>query len=551
VQLYCEIQESIIKPEALDVEDTNHARLLIESYRTIANEKLNSFPPEKLKPIISSLNIRYEAAQYFLELRKFAKVDALSYKWSELAFQFMINAPAPLNLLEAWIMDTKELAEPLSPNLSKYLDNDQFVRFLRLRPLFRDIYNYEVKGYFAASNAVAKSEPVQSVISDINIVNGDKFQYKSFTTFENKSEYKDFYIKIKPHLAQYEVTLESGSDNFTDHAIEIPFQEFEKFNSVSPTSFSMRNATFVFNDQAELLKAQGTLLYNTIFASDSLKSFFISALKEEVKRRIVIEFDSQLLSKLPWESLYIPELEIFPALYTRFSIVRNFPNPSPINRRTLTPPLRILVVTASPKDLSLLALEDEILTMEKTLADAIRNGQAKLEIIRHATIDAIQQSLRRFQPHLFHFAGHAVASQESQDGLLILENSDGSMRKLEASLLKSLLVDSNISLAVLNSCDTGTNNTVNAVTSLAGELVKGGITAAIATTEVLLDSAALMFSREFYRAFVDGYTLEESITEARKAICMERLNWASYTLFSGTTNLDLFKLTLSRTSKDN
>jgi CHAT domain-containing protein len=113
-------------------------------------------------------------------------------------------------------------------------------------------------------------------------------------------------------------------------------------------------------------------------------------------------------------------------------------------------------------------------------------------------------------------------------------------------VLRNLLVDSNISLAVLNACDTGASGKLDAITGVAGTLVQNGIPAAIATMRNLVDSAAIMFTRNFYTSFVDGYTLERALTESRKALSFEKQDWAAYALFTGTTNLDAFRLTAAQ-----
>lgn len=72
---------------------------------------------------------------------------------------------------------------------------------------------------------------------------------------------------------------------------------------------------------------------------------------------------------------------------------------------------------------------------------------------------------------------------------------------------------------------------------MAQAIVREGVAAAVATTRVILDSAALMFSREFYRALVDGYPLEGALVEARRVIDLKGWDWSAYALFTGSTNL--------------
>jgi CHAT domain-containing protein len=188
--------------------------------------------------------------------------------------------------------------------------------------------------------------------------------------------------------------------------------------------------------------------------------------------------------------------------------------------------------------------------MERALASAMQSGQVKLEFTQTGTVEEVQRALRLFQPHLFHFVGHGVYMPDKKQGVLLFEDENRMAKTMEAEDLKNLLADSNISLAVLNACDTGASDAVDAITSVAGTLVQSGIPAAIATMRKVYDKAALMFSREFYSSFVDGYTLEAALTEARKALRIEKWDWAAYALFSKTVKLDTFRLMSGQRGND-
>ena len=52
----------------------------------------------------------------------------------------------------------------------------------------------------------------------------------------------------------------------------------------------------------------------------------------------------------------------------------------------------------------------------------------------------------------------------------------------------------------------------------------------------------IAFTRELYRAFLDGYPLEAWSVEARTALSGNDWDWAAYTLIAGTLALDAFTL---------
>lgn len=180
--------------------------------------------------------------------------------------------------------------------------------------------------------------------------------------------------------------------------------------------------------------------------------------------------------------------------------------------------------------------------LNRTLADAIEARQVNLEILQgaDATWENLQQAMRIVQPHFLHFVGHGA------EGMFMLENSDRRSHVLETSDLINLLSDWGVSVVILNGCHTGSTKDSEITTGIARGLASAGVSSVIATLDEIEDSAALMFIREFYRSFTDGYNLETSLTEARKALSVERWNWVTYALFANSTDLDKLQLATRR-----
>ncbi len=181
------------------------------------------------------------------------------------------------------------------------------------------------------------------------------------------------------------------------------------------------------------------------------------------------------------------------------------------------------------------------------LHDAVREaeaaGRVRIEVLsgRDATTDKLSGRLRTFQPHLFHFVGHGV-HENGRSGALIFADKNGLGVPASAAHLAPLMGNSSVRLAVLNACDTGSASLGDAVSSVAGAMVGYGVPAVIATTRPVLDEPAIMFVREFYRSFFDGYSAEVSLIEARAALNANDWDWSAYTLFAGTKNLDALTL---------
>lgn len=553
VHLYEGVREQLPQAETLLAKELFASATAIDKYRRIAAATLSLLPPVERQKVESYLALRREAAQYFLELRKSAKVDALIYKWPEIARQYQVNGPAFLKTLEAQVLEPETVAKGTAGSWQRYLEDEQLVRFLRLRPLFRDIYPHEFSKYIAAAQVVAKPE-AQKISASVPPV------MAAAVYDQLEVVYDDFFVRIasiEGATDRYQVSLQREAGAPVSEEIDIPISAADRFEAMPLEAFSARggipvtrDAHFRANDLMAYLRQHGTQLYDMIFTSAAQRNFFEEALKTSRHLRIILEFNDQRLMQLPWESLYVPALRTFPGLVTKYSLVRHFPQAISLTPRTLSPPLRILVVATNPHDAVLLDIKQEIEILNRTLAPAIQEGHVQLKIVEQGTLPAIQHDMRVFRPHLFHFIGHGTYQVDAQEGALIFENEDGTMRAVGASDLKTLLVDSNIILAVLNACDTGATGQQNVNTGIAGTLVNDGIPAAVATMSAVLDSQALMFTREFYQAFTDGYTLEASIIEARKAISIEKWNWAAYALFSNTTKLDSFKLVRNQARKE-
>src|SRR5262249_36051226 len=111
-----------------------------------------------------------------------------------------------------------------------------------------------------------------------------------------------------------------------------------------------------------------------------------------------------------------------------------------------------------------------------------------------------------------------------------------------ANDLATVLRNRSVGVAVLNGCDTGTSSVNDGLSGVAGAIINAGVPAAIATMRAIPDEAALLFTRELYRAMLDSDTLEAAVVEARKALSLQRWNWSAYSLFSGRTDLNALRL---------
>lgn len=560
VQLLAEVRENLPPADSLLAKDLFESATSIEKSHRIAVATIELLKDnDKFKELEASITLQLKVASYFLELRKFAKVDALNYKWRSLGHQLRFGGLPALKALEAEALKRVPSVEALPESWRPYLRDTTLLRFLALRPLFKDFYKQDFEDYFAAAQVVKAEEsapPAPVAATSPGMV--------APVSLESPSVFENLFLTIskgeESEPGSFQLTIKTDDGSSLSKPFEITDVDFDELRLTLGESFQFRNLSVsvprqwrpqMALDLGSSLMHTGSRLFDVVFSDQEARAHFIEKLKAKSNPRIVLEFEDRRLMALPWENLFIPELDIFPGLIKKYSLVRHFANAVSLFPRTLTPPLRILVVISAPDDATPLDVQQERETMERTLATAVQNGQAILEFTKTGRLDEVQRALRLFEPHLFHFVGHGTYMENNEGGVLLFEDSDKKANSVTASRLRAILVDSNISLAVLNACDTGASGKLDAITSVGGTLVQNGIPAAVTTMRAVLDKAALIFTREFYSSFVDGYTLERALTESRKALVVEKHDWAAYALFAGTTNLDAFRLTPEQRSREN
>jgi hypothetical protein len=251
------------------------------------------------------------------------------------------------------------------------------------------------------------------------------------------------------------------------------------------------------------------------------------------------------LADLPWEYLYDAVSGRFIVLSTETPIIRYLDLPDPLRPLMVKPPVRILVMIASPADAPALDVEGEWLRLTDALAELQRQNVVALERLDEATLPALQRLLRRSQYQVFHFIGHGAFDEAGQDGVLLLEDEAGRGQPVSSAYLGTLLHDHHtLRLAVLNACEGGRTAQNDPFAGVAQGLVRQGLPAVIAMQFAISDAAAATFSHEFYAALADGYPADAALQEARKAIYAQgdNLEWGTPVLYSRTPDACLFDI---------
>lgn len=295
----------------------------------------------------------------------------------------------------------------------------------------------------------------------------------------------------------------------------------------------------------------GNTLFSHVFAGQvqsCLQRSLDSARQQGQGLRIRLRLsDVPELADLPWEFLYDSVQNHFLAYSNVTPLVRYLDLPQTVAPLAVQPPLKVLVMIANPRDhgYATLDVEDEWRKVQDALADLEKRGLVQLTRLPAATLSALQRHLRLDQYHIFHFVGHGGFDQQTQSGVLLLEDEQGRSRMVSGHNLGALLRDHvSLRLALLNACEGARTSRSDPFAGVAQHLVQQGIPAVIAMQFEITDQAAIMLSQEFYNALADNYGVDAALSEARKKIynAGNGMEWGTPVLYMRAQSGQLFEV---------
>lgn len=293
----------------------------------------------------------------------------------------------------------------------------------------------------------------------------------------------------------------------------------------------------------------GGKLFDAVFR-DQIRVAYATSLDkaeaDDVGLRIRLRLaDAPELADLPWEFIYDRGARRFPALSDWTPLIRYLEMPNRIRPLSVTPPLRILVMAASPADFDLLDSAGEKTRLREALGELIDSNRVIVEEEASGTLAGLQRQLRRGEYHVFHFIGHGGFDDAEDDGVLYFEGHDGHSQAVSGQALGELLHDHrSLRLAVLNACEGARSGREDPFAGTAQSLVRQGIPAVVAMQFEITDAAAITFAHSLYEAVADGYPLDASMAEARKSVrnMPNPVEWATAVLHMRTGDGRVFAL---------
>lgn len=520
----------------------------------ISEQLFNDWNDDRKDLILESLELRNFAVQHFQQLRSISKLDGLEYKWPELTQLTRINGRLFLKDLEAGPQDESFNTHP---SKQLYLDDDALRRFLAIQPLFRDIPETSFNQYLDVSQISARAilveEQQQTALqTKTNYLPIDKKPFKSLVISIEKKKVAG---TVTDH--SHSISMKFDNEAVVQDDVNIDIQSIK--GKLTQTYLEKRPAALVAtrgigaSSTSMSYEDFGKKLPEMLFGKGVLYEYFNRKMNSNDKIRLIIQLENNWKDReeekssgnidnslflIPFELLYLEQDRSFVSITQRISVLRYS---QPVKRndyvREFDLPVRILVAIARPNDVPYLEFDQEKNIILDTLKEAISNRMVEVHIVDNASKEKLQRAFRFFEPHIFHYIGHGVSEA------LALENEETGKHELFDSAQLGQLLDSyKINIAVLNACNTANAKLDETTISIAEKLVEKGIPAVIACNNAIADIAALQFTKEFYQAMLDGFSLETAMSEARKALWFEKLGWHQYVLFASTTNLDNFRL---------
>ncbi|MFQ5823327.1 MAG: CHAT domain-containing protein [bacterium] len=359
------------------------------------------------------------------------------------------------------------------------------------------------------------------------------------------SKYSNFDLEIYKDEGEYLVKARSFAGEAT-HKFSLPFTHEEAKEFI----VSVESAISQESIKIDFVKKFGGLLFEAVFQSD-IRALYKSSLDlmeskqgTGLRVRLHLQYVPEF-SHLPWEYLYQATTNQFLCLNRQTPIVRYLDIPKIISPLQIKPPLRILVMISSPKNLTPLDVNNEKNKIKKTLAELEKKGLVEINILKEATVTELQQTLRRSEFHIFHFIGHGDFDKVNNQGLLAFEDDDELVDYVNAEQLGALLFNHrSFRLVVLNSCEGARTSLTNPFAGTATTLMQLGIPSVVAMQFVISDSAAINFVSVFYASIADGLPVDMAVTEARVAIFSgeDHIEWGTPVLFMRSSDGSLFNL---------
>ena len=387
-------------------------------------------------------------------------------------------------------------------------------------------------------------------------------------------DYKDFKVIVRSREGRLEAHVVDspsghcdgcldrpmGADESEDWLAQIEATFGEIFSSRSDGEAKKRARQRLSILQRDLGARLGAMLLTeevaALFAGAEARVDTLARMQRADGLRFHLCFDptdsaTQHLAGLPWELMLHPRQQrpVFQDPDRWF--VRYYETGEVIPEIEVDGPIKVMLVASEPKkkDALPLALEQEM----NLISEALGQLDCEVETMQQPDLDGLCRRLRKGGFHILHFMGHGFFDREEGEGLLGFVDGEDTLAPVTGEMFgRRLAVIPSLQLVVLNACSTGAlagRAGQRAYASVASALLAAGVPAVVAMQFAISDTAAVEFSRAFYKSIAERQWLEQAMDRGRTALLdRARLKpeWATPVLFLRGRRGNLFGLSMDR-----
>ncbi|MBS1745953.1 MAG: CHAT domain-containing protein [Bacteroidetes bacterium] len=345
----------------------------------------------------------------------------------------------------------------------------------------------------------------------------------------------------------FRIILEDNqlSYQYGNLAAPVHVKKFEagslEFKTISLLATLARNKQLT-KDQLGIL---GEHLYSVLLRErvfDKLTDVVRNAKAEDCLVRIELVFrgDDRSFFEWPWEYIYRPDLEgeddinMFLTEDPRYLIVRHLFKEDYRSSLIDGDEIRILFVASGPtlntKNKKIKFPPIIYNGIEKVLTGLSSEPAANMIPFKinlsslidmpteRCTIENFIDKLKT-KPHIIHILAHGRFNEESKKGEILFMKNDGSEDWITGDRLKILINDDkNVKLIFLESCETGTMNSLNPISGIAQQVSDINVPSVIAMQSEIVQTDAHLFAGVFYKTLFEGRSVYSGMKEAIIAI---------------------------------
>ena len=368
------------------------------------------------------------------------------------------------------------------------------------------------------------------------------------------ANYLDFELEIGPGRGrEYPISVVESPAGEARETLKFPFDELALDNRLKTLQLALLRSG---GARRQLLSAEehavqdfGRELFNALLTGEARSRYDVSvgtARQQNRGLRLKLRILPPELAQLPWEFLYDPREAEYVCLSRDTPVVRYLELPQPVQPLLVQPPLRILGMVVSPRDLPALDVAREKQRVELAIGDLQKQRLIDLKWLEGQTWRDLQRAMRSGPWHIFHFIGHGGFDSAADEGVIALADENGDAHRFLATELGRLLADHrSLRLVLLNSCEGARGSEHDVFSSTAAILVRRGMPAVVAMQYEITDRAAVEFARSFYEALAEGLPVDAAVAEARKAISLAVTNsveWGTPVLYMRAPQGAIFQL---------